>query len=236
MARKPSRPPTLDAQKVAQLLAAAQRRPDLPEFLWRDDPATLDPASKPVRGAPAPAADNAPASPAVESNPRTYGPKRRKIRDRYIGIRFAGVAHSAEDLEDTPRVIKAARLAFEEGLVDTALELLELAIEQSGREPALWLAELEILFLMRDAPQFVASARAFRHAFPKSAEWPEVSRLGRALAPDEPLFGARQGERRHERYGPWPDLPNWIRAPWDLTSEVDAADFHRALVQGDGHG
>jgi len=55
--------------------------------------------------------------------------------------------------------------------------------------------------------------------------WCEITRLGRVLAPAEPLFGAKQGERTFERYGPWPQLPNWLNASWDLTSEVLAAVF-----------
>ena len=35
--------------------------------------------------------------------------------------------------------------------------------------------------------------------------------------------------RDHDHYGPWPDLPNWIQANWDLTAEVVAVDFHRIL-------
>jgi hypothetical protein len=57
-------------------------------------------------------------------------------------------------------------------------------------------------------------------------------RLGRAVAPDEPLFTAGAGARPHEHYGPWPNLPNWIQASWDLTAEVLAADFHRAMLRG----
>jgi hypothetical protein len=39
------------------------------------------------------------------------------------------------------------------------------------------------------------------------------------------------GPRDHDHYGPWPHLPNWIQAPWDLTGEVIAADFHRAMAR-----
>ena len=66
---------------------------------------------------------------------------------------------------------------------------------------------------------------------PASEAWKEVSRLGRALAPSESIFGPASGPREHEHYGPWPDLPNWIQANWDLTAEVVAADFHRILKQ-----
>ena len=234
MPTKPHAP--LDAQKVAQLLAAAQRRPELPEFSWHDDPATFDGSSLRIRRPAAAPAKAAKKVVLVESNPQTYDEPRRRIRDRYIGIRFAGIVRSAEDLSNAPRIIRAARAAFEEDHAETALELLELAIEQNLDEKQLWLADLEIAFLVRNAHRFVASARAFRAQFREPAEWNEISRLGRALAPDEALFGARQGARKHEHYGPWPDLPNWILAPWDLTHEIAAADFHRAMTTGSASG
>ena len=165
----------------------------------------------------------------VNHDPRGNDARLTRIRDRYISARFPGVARCAADLESSERMIKAARLYFEDGQSDTALELLDVAIEQDSRAEALWLAQLEIVFLGRDAARYVECARAFRALHPASAAWAEVSRLGRALAPAEALFGAASGPRDHDHYGPWPDLPNWIQANWDLTAEVVAADFHRIL-------
>jgi hypothetical protein len=155
--------------------------------------------------------------------------RRLRIRDRYIGARFPGAARSAMDLESAERVIKSARLYFEDGRLETALELLELAIEQDPRAEGLWLAKLEILFLARDAKGYTECATAFRAEHGASAQWGEVARLGHALAPGEAIFGPRRGPRSHDHYGPWPHLPNWIQASWDLTSEVLASDFHRLL-------
>jgi len=178
--------------------------------------------------APAPIANE---GSAAEDAPAGYDARSRRIRDRYISARFSGVARCAADLEAPGRVVKAARLYFEDGLVDTALELLDVAIEQNSRAEELWLAQLEILFLGRNAPRFVETARAFRAMHPASEAWNEVARLGRALVPSEGLFGPAAGPRDHDHYGPWPDLPNWIQANWDLTAEVVAADFHRILKQ-----
>ena len=233
MAEKKTHAP-LDAAKVATLLAAAQRRPELPEFSWTDDPATFDGSSLTIRKPAAAPARPAQKAPLVESNPDTYDEKRRRIRDRYIGIRFAGVIRSAEDLANAPRIIRAARAAFEEDHPETALELLDLAIEQNSREQSLWLAQLEIVFLTRNPARFVECARAFHAMHPASEAWPEVGRLGRALAPGEPIFGEPCGPRDHDHYGPWPDLPNWIQANWDLTAEVVAADFHRLMKRRAG--
>ena len=155
--------------------------------------------------------------------------RRRRIRDRYIGARFPGVARGVADLESANGVIKAARHYFEDGRFETALELIELAIEEDARAESLWLAQLEILFLVRDPQRYVARAKEFRQAHPSSPHWTEVARLGLALAPEEKAFGPRRGPRVHDHYGPWPDLPNWIQASWDLTGEVLASDFHRLL-------
>ncbi len=217
----------LSAKLIEKLLSRAKARPELAALEWGelgsgdfDEPAAVE----------APAEEPRTMRALVESDPKTYDTRRTRIRDRYISVRFEGTARSAADLQDPARVIKASRLAFEEGHAESALELLELAIEQNPFEKTLWLAELEMSFLLRDAERFVDSARAYRAAHPQSAEWAEVERLGRALAPTETLFGARQGPRAHEHYGPWPHLPNWIQAPWDLTAEVSGADFRRAML------
>ena len=214
-----SGPIHLTAERVAQLLAAAQRRPELATLEWEGAEAVEAPPP-----APAPA-DASGAS----ADPATFDPLRRRIRDRYIGVRFAGLARTGADLQDARRLIKAARLAFEEEHVEGALELLDLAIQQNPAEPMLWLARLEILFLVRARTRYVECARAFREAFPSKPQWPDVMRLGRALSPEEPLFGGAQNDAV-ERYGPWPDMPNWILAPWDLTGEVLAGEFHAAMA------
>ena len=157
-----------------------------------------------------------------------WDPQRRRIRERYLGARFPGVIRCAADLHNSDAVIKSARLYFDDGRAGLALELLEMAIQDAPQEAATWLARLEILFLARDAAGFTACARDFQSLHRDHEAWAEVTRLGRALAPGEALFGAAAGARAHEHYGPWPDLPNWIRAPWDLTAEYIAADFHRA--------
>ena len=176
----------------------------------------------------APSADRAAAADGAD------GRLRAKIRDRYITARFPGVFRGSADLEETEQVIKVARLYFEEEKFDRALELLQLATAQSPGDKALRLAQLEIVFLTRDAGLFTELAHAFLASHPASAEWDDVARLGRAVAPKEALFGASPGGPAHEHYGPWPDMPNWIQASWDLTSEVLAADFHRAMASRKG--
>ena len=190
---------------IPRLMQAAKIAPDLASIEW--DGAAFDKAP-------------------------TLGGRRRRIRDRYVAARFPGIARTAAELANAEQTIKAARLLFEEEEAELALELLEIAIEEAPLDESLYLARIEILFLTRDKDGFVAAARDFKAAHMKSAAWDEVIRLGRAIAPGEALFGAVRGPRAHEHYGPWPHLPNWIQAPWDLTGEVLAADFHRAVHRG----
>ncbi|MEO5691984.1 MAG: hypothetical protein ABIQ72_02570 [Usitatibacter sp.] len=155
-----------------------------------------------------------------------------RMRDRYIEARFPGVAASSADLEQTERMIKGARHYFEEEKYDNAHELLEMAIEQTPAEPALRLAQIEIAFLRRGARLYTRLATEFNRVHPRSPAWSEVTRLGRSIAPEEAIFGADVAEGTHGRYGPWPQMPNWIHASWDLTSDVLAADLHRSLARG----
>jgi hypothetical protein len=204
-----------------KLLNKARVAPKLALLEWDGDRASDLPALDFTPPAAAPAEDSA----------QAMDPRRRKIRDRYISARFPGLTRGSNDLRDAAAVVKSARLLFEEEQPELALELLRLATEEAPHEAQLWLASLEILFLLRDRDAFVRTARAFREAHRTHEAWAEVERLGRALVPGEPLFGATVGPRDHEHYGPWPHLPNWIQAPWDLTAEVVAADFHRAVTR-----
>ncbi|HXF80406.1 MAG TPA: hypothetical protein VN598_16185 [Usitatibacter sp.] len=154
----------------------------------------------------------------------------RAVRDAYIAARFAGVARSGEDLAETERVIRAARLYFQESHKVKAAELLDLAIALHPAREEPWLARLELAFLARNSSDFTGLAQAFRHFHPASAAWKEVARLGAALCPGEPLFGPATATEA-SRYGPWPDTPNWIQASWDLTSEVQGAEFHNAMLR-----
>lgn len=150
------------------------------------------------------------------------------IRDGYIAARFPGVARGSGDLAETERVIRSARLYFDESQQAKAAELLDLAIALNAATEELWLARLEIAFLVRSADDFCGLAHAFRHFHPASPAWSQIARLGHALRPAEPLFGAAAGPASSQ-YGPWPDTPNWIQASWDLTAEVKAAEFHNAM-------
>jgi hypothetical protein len=160
---------------------------------------------------------------------------RRRIRDRYLAVRFPGAPHTDEDLLDSASVIKAARLYFEDGDIDRACELLEFACEVNHADETPWLAHLEILFLQRKGHAFAELAHRFHVRFPASGRWPEILRLGLRLAPQNRLFhGAHPHEADiDEHYGAWPQVQNWIQAPFDLTGDVLAAEFH-ARMRGGG--
>lgn len=159
---------------------------------------------------------------------------RRRIHDRYLAVRFPGAPHTDQDLRDSAGVIKSARLYFEDGDVDRACELLEFAADASPGDESTWLAHLEILFLKRHAAPFTQLAVRFHERFPASARWPEILRLGLRLAPEEAVFhGARPREAAiDEHYGAWPQVQNWIQAPFDLTGDVLAAEFHAKMRGG----
>jgi hypothetical protein len=153
------------------------------------------------------------------------------VRDNYIADRFPGVAQSGGDLEQIALVIGSARLYFDEGKTDRALELLDLAIQQCPFDEPLRLARLEIAFLLRDAALYTDLAEEFHRIRGAGLAWTEVARLGRVVAPLATIFGAKQGARAHEHYGPWPHTPNWLNASWDLTPEVLAVDYHRIMAR-----
>ena len=156
--------------------------------------------------------------------------RRARLRDRYIAARFPGVLRGSADLREIEYVIKVARHHFEEGHLENADELFALAIEETPAEPTLRLAQLEIAYLARDARLFTRLALELQAAIPAIPEGDEVVRLGHAIAPGEALFGSGDPAGAPGHYGPWPEMPNWIQASWDLTSEVLAADFHRAVA------
>ena len=210
-------PPQVDFDRI---LAGIRSAPQLVMIEWKGD-GTPEAAT--------PIADFASAGDDEGFDASKLDGRRRKIRDRYIAARFPGIAKCGADLADEQAIVRAARLMFEDDRAGDAVELLELALEEYPQRTASWLARLEILYLTHDALGFTEAASAFRQRHGAQPEtWAEICRLGRALAPHDPLFAGDLAVRDHEHYGPWPHTPNWIRAPWDLTAEVAAADFHHA--------
>lgn len=224
MPRPAEAPEALSADKVAQLLAAAQSRPQLADIPWHEDEAVLD--GTPVLR------DGAARGPLAGNEGRVFDAVRNRIRDRYISVRFAGLARGAADLENPTRVIKAARLALEDGEGDAALELVHLALAQNPTDMSLRIAELDLAWRTGQRARFVDAARAFHTLFPRSLEWPEIARLARVVAPQDTLFAASPGAPRADDA----EAPRWVAPPWDSAAPPDATEFHRAMLAGPDHG
>jgi hypothetical protein len=182
-----------------------------------------DPVSAPAL----PAANDTPVAPKTTS---LSDATRQRILERYIGARFTGVAVRGEDFLDAPRIVKAARLFFEDRQIERAVELLKLATEVNPAHEAPWLAMLEILFLGSDSAGYARAARRFASSHPASENWPVIRSLGRKLGLDDSVItqGLSHVER-YPNYGPWQGLPNWIQAPWDLTNDAALAELHSRL-------
>ena len=158
-----------------------------------------------------------------------------RIRERYLAARFPGVLKSASDLADSAHIVKSARLLFEDGHAARAGELLDLASEAHPEFDSTWLANLEIAFLDHNAERYTRLAHAFHGAHPDSPDWPEVMRLGRRIAPMHPRFAGDSTVPVPEDFdhsGPWPRMPNWIQANWDLTGDVAATELRARLLAG----
>src|SRR5258708_5909450 len=89
----------LTSAQIEKLLAAAKARPELVALEWGE----FEPEGS-EREAPGAQAEPRSLKSLVESDPKTYDARRAKIRDRYVSVRFAGVARSAADLQDAARV------------------------------------------------------------------------------------------------------------------------------------
>jgi len=220
---KSSTPVTPDPNAFAPAPAV----PDLDALVW-ESPV---PSRGPITLTREPERRDEPAAKAGNASGLDAGA--RRIRERYLAARFPGALRSTADLADTDRIIKCARLLFEDGFASRAGELLDLVSEEHPESEAAWLANLEIAFLDRNPERYVRLAHAFFRAHPESPDWPEVARLGRRVAPMHPRFAQTSaGQNDEEHIGPWPQMPNWIQANWDLTGELAASELRSRLMGG----
>lgn len=161
--------------------------------------------------------------------PDEFDAGRQAIRDRYVSLRFAGVFTHFEQFGDVRKVITAARLYYEDGKRERAQEALAIALQLAPGDMELRLAQIELAFLARDGELFTELAQVYRSCVAGLEDWNEICHLGRALSPEQPIFN--DGAPLRDPGGSsWPDTPNWIQATWDLTPDVLAADFHRAIT------
>ncbi len=217
-------PSTLGAARHSKAPVRPAAVPQLEALEWDGG---LPVAPKPVQAIAAPPLAVAPTPTGLVKPPEAH---RQKILERYLAARFAGVASRLEDLMDSTAIVKSARLLFEDGQSERAIELLAIAAQAHPADEATYLARLEILFLERDGVGYRRVAKEFAERHPASQQWPEIRELARGMGLDDAMF-RDQGVRENSfpQYGPWPGMPNWIQAPWDLTAEVTAAELHSRL-------
>lgn len=227
----PSPAPTTAAESAADPAAACTPEP-LPTLEWDAPVASRGVTREPTAARPVPAAREAGLTKTAKSAAAVAAdPMRSRIRDRYIAVRFPGLP-SGVHAQDPSTFVKVARLYFEDDDAERSIELLQYATDVLPAEEKLWLARLEILFLRRQADAFVTVARQFHERFPHSGAWGEVARLGYRFAPREMLFAAGRpsDQPMDAHYGAWPESPNWIEAPWDLTGEVLAVELRGRIL------
>lgn len=209
-----------------------------PVIEWKPEPlpvaAPATPATPVSRAAPAAPAPSRPGPPRPSTAapgapaPRTFDYVAHRIRERYFRARFPEIEPPNATSPDPGPIIKSARLYFEDGDVARAVELLQQSSEILPREDRLLLAKLEIHFLSREAAPFAATAKIFEQRFPASVEIPKIRRMAERLNAEARVAAGAAGP--DERYGAWPEIANWIEAPWDLTSEVLAVELRSRLL------
>ena len=226
----PSAPPGAPAQTSAPA-------PGAPIFDVKPQAGKARPAAKPAPTVAAPRAATPRASAAAPRPEPAQLPDhvRARIREHYFRSRFPDVPLPTPGSNDATAIVKAARLYFEDGDTARAVELLRQTADLLPRLERILLAKLELHYLDHNEIAFTETARIFAERFPSSTEWPSVARLGWRLAPSEALFANARPAKvaRDDQYGAWPEVPNWIDAPWDLTGEVLAVEM-RGRILGAG--
>ncbi len=145
---------------------------------------------------------------------------RKRLRDRYIAIRFPDFQAVRTD----PRlVIRLARELHDDEEHRLATEVLILAVQDHPQDKSVALALLELAYLADDAELFCATAAYFREAFPKEKENADIVTLGRHIAPRHAAFLTRGGSSQGSPY----TIPGWSQ-----TGAVqDDAEAHAAFRQ-----
>jgi hypothetical protein len=112
-------------------------------------------------------------------------PIRRRLHDRYVMSRFPAFSDPRQDLRDVDRVIRYSRELFDDEQPRRAIELLRLAIEEDQSQRTLWLALIELCFLVRDATRFTELILAFSVEFALDVELPTLGAMRRDLMPHD---------------------------------------------------
>ena len=147
-------------------------------------------------------------------------PIRRRLHDRYVISRFPAFSDPRQHLRDTDRVIRYSRELFDDEQPRRAIELLRLAIEEDQSQRGLWLALIELCFLVRDATRFSELILAFSVEFALDSELPTLGAMRRDLTPhDSATTNAPK----------LLDLPNWSVPHDGAKNEALQKQFHARL-------
>jgi len=153
--------------------------------------------------------------------------------DRYLAVRFPGAPHTVDELRDSATVIKAARLYFEDEDLDRAASCSSSRQTPTRRTSRPGSPPRDAI-PQRKAPAFTRLAKRFHEHFPNSGRWSEILRLGLRLARrNRPSSTPIRASRHRRTLRRVPQVQNWIQAPFDLTGDVLAAEFHAKMRGGD---
>jgi hypothetical protein len=147
-------------------------------------------------------------------------PIRRRLHDRYVMSRFPAFSDPRQDLRDTDRVIRYARELFDDEQPRRAVELLRIAIEEDQAQRALWLALIELCFLVRDATRFTELILTFAAEFAHDSELSTLSAMRRDLLPHDPAMANAPRLLL---------LPNWSMPADGTKNEALQKQFHARL-------
>lgn len=151
-------------------------------------------------------------------------PIRRRLHDRYVMSRFPAFSDPRQDLRDVDRVIRYSRELFDDEQPRRAIELLRLAIEEDQSQRALWLALIELCFLIRDETRLTELILAFATEFALDSELPTLGAMRRELMPPDAAMNPAMTNA--------PKLlepPNWSVPADSAKNEALQKQFHARL-------
>ena len=122
------------------------------------------------------------------------------------------------------RVIRYSRELFDDEQPRRAIELLRLAIEEDQSQRALWLALIELCFLIRDETRLTELIMAFATEFALDSELPTLGAMRRELMPPDAAMNPAMTNA--------PKLlepPNWSMPADSAKNEALQKQFHARL-------
>lgn len=147
---------------------------------------------------------------------------KKRLRDRYIDVRFPQIAETNTSLNNTSAVLRCARQFLDDERPALAVELLELALEEDPSQRAAWLFLIEYAFLESDAPRLAELAAAYAARFGRDDASVVIDAMGHELMPQHPQF-------RHVTQTA--ALPNWSSLAAAGRDDGKQKLYHAALLR-----